>query len=213
MGHEASAEPLVALPKASHVCSSGAFGPFYHAGDPLFSKVDADLDRITYEVSFEPYAHPERPQNVGGMHGHGSHSWSGNPSKSHTLIAGHLTDYGFTGNLHYAAFAKWFLDEVMSEFMEQKDSEGAIAPADDRANAYIPRLMWLIIEAKNRDPGAFETACIEWRAKRDTTPERPPMELPDMLGPDGSAYRSLGLMVPEQSDAGPRSDDDDVQLV
>lgn len=102
--------------------------------------------------------------------------------------------YRFTGHLHYAAFAKWFLDEVMSAFMEQRD---AIDPPDDRANGYIPRLMWLVKEATERDPEAFETACIEWRAKRDATPDRPEMERPDMLGPDGSGYRSLGMMLPE----------------
>ena len=108
--------------------------------------------------------------------------------------------YRFTGNLHYAAFAKWFLDEVMSAFMEQRDAEGAIDPPDDRANGYIPRLMWLVKEATERDPEAFETTCVEWSAKRDATPDRPFIERPDMLGPDGSSYRSLGLMLSESSE-------------
>ena len=105
--------------------------------------------------------------------------------------------YRFTGNLHYAAFAKWFLDEVLSDFMKQKDEEGAIAPADDRANGYIPRLMWLVKDTMTRDGAAFERACREWRDKRNATPDRPPMERPDMLGPEGSAYSSLGYVTPE----------------
>ena len=426
-------EPLVVLPEAAQVCASRVFGPFYHAGDPLFSRVDANLDRITYEVSFEPdqlceyygkmrfgnlpgahsapshwvycyyrkkdplkaarymgpfnneandeifafwggfirtgrrdyflraqkfsrcvadvstvHAHAEKPQSVGGMHGHGSHSWTGGVSKSHTLIAGDLTDYYFTGNrrlldvaeeaaerifnhcqerigiiansgvllreyvgpisvlleiyqatwkekyfwlaersldillrsrngekympnsiktsgflgneilvqapgypevawgnryqmyesalrligrlpaleklivdeadyytwecpvnmgyyevvvvcyayeltgnLHYAAFARWVVEELFSDFMKQKDREGAIAPADDRANGFIPKLMWLVKNGITRDKDAFERACREWREKRDATSDRLEIERPD-----GASYESLGRMIP-----------------
>ena len=105
--------------------------------------------------------------------------------------------YRFTGNPHYAAFAQWFLDEVMSAFMEQREVEGAVDPPDDRANGYIPRLKWLVKEARDRDPEAFQAACIEWRTKREAKPNQPEIERPDMLGPEGSAYRSLGFMIPE----------------
>ena len=433
-------EPMVVLPKAAQVCASRVFGPFYHAGDPLFTRADAALNQITYEVSFEPdelceyygkmrygnlpgahsnpshwvycyyrkkdplraarymgpfnneandeifafwggyirtgrrdyflraqkysrcvsdvstvHAHPEKPGNVGTMHGHGSHQWSGGSgSKSHTLVAGYLADYYFTGNrrlldvaemtadrifnycqerigiiangggllreyvgpisvlldvyqatwkekyfwlakrsldvllqsrndekympnsiktsgflgneimvqppgypevawgnrylvyesalrlmgknpalkkliideadyytwecpvtiayyeitvvcyayeltgnLYYAAFAKWIVDEVLEDFMKQKEKEGAIAPADDRANGYIPKLMWLIKNAMTRDGDAFNRACLEWRENRDATPDRPEMERPDMIGPGGSAYKSLGHIMPD----------------
>jgi len=433
--------PLAALPEASHVCASEAFGSFYHSGDPQFRQVDEKLDRVFYEVSFEPdelcehygkmrygnlpgthsapshwvychykkkdplkaarymgphnneandeifafwggfirtgrrdyflraqkfsrcvadvstiHFHPERPENVGGMHGHSCHCWTGNPSKSHSMIAGYLTDYYFTGNrrlldvaeetasrifdhyqerigivanrgndsygigfvreytgaisvlmdiyqatwkekyfwlaersfnillkslgdtkyiphkimtsgymgneihvapniggpgpywgnlywllesalrlteknpvlekliidfadyfawespfdiayydtsvicsayrltgnLQYAAFAQWIIEDLFDSFMKQKDQEGAIAPGDDRVNGYIPKLMWLVKDASTRYPKAFEEACREWREKLDAAPERPMPKRPD---PD--PFISLGQLSPD----------------
>ena len=426
-------EPVVVLANASGVCASGAFGPFHHAGDPLFARVDANLDRVTYEVGFEPdalcehygkmrygnlpgthsaachwaycyyrktdplkaarymgpfnneandeifafwggfirtgrrdyflraqkfsrcvadvstiHAHPEKPENVGGMHGHSSHCWTGHPTLSHTLVAGYLTDYYFTGNrrlldvaeeaaerifnfhperigivayrgdyllreytgaisvlleayqatwkekyrwlaersldilltsrngeaflpnairtagflgneilvqppaypevawgnrylvfesalrlfgaspalekliideadyytwecpiamtqfpvpvcyayqltgdLHYAAFAKWFIEDHFDAFMEQRDEEGAMAPGDDRVNGYVPKLMWMVRDAADRAPGAFEGACREWRARRAATPGRP-----ELGRPDAAPFKSLGILTP-----------------
>jgi len=433
-------EPLTVLADAASVCASGAFGPFYHAGDPLFKKVDANLDRVTYEVGFEPdeilehygkmrygnlpgthsqpfhwiycyyrktdplkaarymgpfnneandeifafwggfvragrrdyflraqkfsrcvadvstiHAHPEKPRNVGGMHGHSSHSWTGYTSLSHTLVAGYLTDYYFTGNrrlldvaeeaaerifnhyqepigivahrgndllreyigaisvlletyqatwkekylwlagrsldillksrhgakflpntlvtagrlgnellvkppgypevawgnrylvfedalrlfdrvpeleklimdeadyytwecpivaiqcpasvccayeltgnLEYAAFARWFIGDLFDAFIKQREEEGAIASGDDRVNAFVPKLMRIVKDATDRDPEAFEKACREWREKRDATPPRR-----EMPRPDAASLKSLGLITP----AGPARKD------
>ena len=432
-------DPLVVLAEASSVCASGAFGPCHHAGDPLFAAVDANLDRITYEVGFEPdelcehygkmrygnlpgthsapshwvycyykkteplkaaryqgvtnneangeifafwggfiragrrdyflraqkvsrcvadvgtiHAHPEKPENVGGMHGHSSHCWTGHPTTSHTLVAGYLTDYYFTGNrrlldvaeeaaervfnfyqerigivahhgnhllreytgaisvlletyqatwkekyrwlaersldillksrneepflsnsirtagflgneilakppgypevawgnrylvfesalrlfgrspaleklimdeadyytwrcpvaigqypvpicyayqltgnLHYAAFAKWLIEDLLDAFMKQRDGEGAIHPGDNRVNGYVPKFMWVVRDAVDRDPEAFESACREWREKRDATPDRP-----EMGRPDAAPFKSLGTLTPESLGSG-----------
>ena len=47
-------EPLIAPAEPSHTCATGAFGHFYHAGDPRFEKVDEGLNLIVDQVLAEP---------------------------------------------------------------------------------------------------------------------------------------------------------------
>lgn len=44
------------------------------------------------------HAHPVRPDDVGIIHYHNGHPWSGSLSRSHTVVGGILADYYFTGN-------------------------------------------------------------------------------------------------------------------
>ena len=47
-------EPLIAPADPRHTCTSGAFGHFYHSGDPRFTAVDEGLDLIVEQVVAEP---------------------------------------------------------------------------------------------------------------------------------------------------------------
>jgi hypothetical protein len=53
--------------------------------------------RTVADVAF-CHAHPSRPGDVGLMHYHNAHQWTGQKSPSHSLVAGILTDYYATGN-------------------------------------------------------------------------------------------------------------------
>jgi len=66
-----------------------------------------------------------------------------------------------------------------------------MAPGDDRVNGYVPKLMWMVRDAADRAPEAFENACREWREKRAAAPDRP-----EMQRPDDAPFKSLGLLTP-----------------
>lgn len=51
---QAVQEPVVAVVDPEYVCATGAFGHFYHRGDPRFAQVDQDLDDLFETVAVDP---------------------------------------------------------------------------------------------------------------------------------------------------------------
>lgn len=47
-------EPLIAPAEPSYACATGAFGHFYHSGDPRFAEIDEGLDLLFNQVVIEP---------------------------------------------------------------------------------------------------------------------------------------------------------------
>jgi len=73
------------------------WGHFIRTGKREHLLMAQNYSRCVADVSFV-HAHPSHPENVGLMHYHNGHQWSGGLSPSHSIISGILTDYYFTGN-------------------------------------------------------------------------------------------------------------------
>lgn len=73
------------------------WGHFVWSGKREHLLIAQNYARCVADVAFV-HAHPTNPENVGVIHYHNGHLWSGAMSTSHSIVSGILMDYYMTGN-------------------------------------------------------------------------------------------------------------------
>ena len=74
--------------------------------------------------------------------------------------------YEMTGNLLYAAWAKYVLDEWFLDRVERVKNLAPLLFSDVRLGRPMSALMWIVADAEKRDPQGFKKAQAEWRRRR-----------------------------------------------
>ena len=104
--------------------------------------------------------------------------------------------YDLTGDLNYAAFADYVVNNLFHSYAEAHKA-GDVSKLNfgfgiTLFSGLIPRLMDIVADATDRDAEAFRTAKQEWKKKSDERPERESCERPSALVND------LGRLSTEQ---------------
>ena len=97
--------------------------------------------------------------------------------------------YDVTGDVCYAAYANRLLSGPFHQLAESVRTGERIGFGEESYSGFIPRLMSIVSDASDKDPGGFAAAAEAWRDKRRAMPDREPE-----VRPDAEARFSLGRL-------------------
>jgi len=88
------------------------WGHFVRTGKREHLLIAQNYARCVADVAFV-HADPAKPENVGVIHYHNGHLWSGGMSTSHSIVGGIMMDYYMTGNRRLLDVAQEAADRVV----------------------------------------------------------------------------------------------------
>ena len=108
------------------------------------------------------HAHPLNPNQVGLMHYHNAHQWSGGPSPSHTLLTGLLMSYYFTGNQRLLSVAR----ETADRLVRTQEPAGIISCRHGVLYREFTGPLWSLMEAYqatwDEEYGSLAQRSLNW---------------------------------------------------
>ena len=123
------------------------------------------------------HAHPGMPKVVGLIHYHNAHQWSGGHSPSHSLTAGLMLHYYFTGNRRLLDVAL----EVADWAVRNQEPCGIISNREGVLHRELTGPLWCVIEAYkatwNRMYGDLARRTLNWLLKTQRTPGEFPISI------------------------------------
>ena len=121
--------------------------------------------------------HPAMPEVVGLMHYHNAHQWSGGHSPSHTLVAGLLLHYYFTGNRRLLDVAR----EVADWAVRNQEPCGIISNREQPLHRELTGPLWCVFEVYKatweRRYGDLARRTLHWFLKTQTRPGEFPISV------------------------------------
>jgi len=97
--------------------------------------------------------------------------------------------YDLTHDPELAAYANHLLDHLLHAQAGRLRSREEVNFELLWHGGFTARLMNIVADARDRDPEGFDSACANWRERRENFPDRPPMNRPD-----SAPFESLGRL-------------------
>lgn len=139
----------------------GIWGNFLRTGTREHFCLANDYGMAVADVA-TVHAHPRRPDEVGLMHYHNAHQWSGGPSASHTLLTGLLFGYYFTGDRRILDVAC----EAADNAVRTQEPAGILSCRHGVLHREFTGPLWSLMEAYRatwrEDYGELASRSLAW---------------------------------------------------
>jgi hypothetical protein len=91
--------------------------------------------------------------------------------------------YDLTGDVSYAAYAQNLMETNLRQYAQRMRSRERIVFNALWYSQFVPRLMRIVADAREKDPEGFAAAVEQWKQKRRAMPDRPFQPRPDGVWP------------------------------